>query len=140
VAAGQRAHLTIHGADYQTPDGTCIRDFVHVSDLAGAHLLALEFLAGGGEPDTFNVGVGEGFSVTEVIAAAEGVTGRPVPAAVAGRRPGDPDILVADAARIRTILGWRPRHSDLTTIVGDAWRFHARRFGAGRCEPLEAVR
>ncbi|HEX6912188.1 MAG TPA: UDP-glucose 4-epimerase GalE [Longimicrobium sp.] len=122
VALGQRPHVTIHGDDYDTPDGTCVRDYVHVTDLADAHLRALGALDGGSR--TYNLGSGRGFSVREVIETARAVTGHPIPAVVGPRRPGDPATLVAGSDRIRRELGWEPRHPDLRDIVGSAWAWH----------------
>jgi UDP-glucose-4-epimerase GalE len=115
--------VTIFGEDYDTPDGTCIRDYIHVSDLAQAHIVALESLLNGGASNRFNVGTGSGFSVREVIRAVEEVTGKKVPYKVGARREGDPPLLVADSSRLRQTLGWTPRHSDLKNIVETAWRF-----------------
>jgi UDP-glucose 4-epimerase len=129
VAAGQREALTVHGQDYPTPDGTCIRDYIHVADLADAHLLALPAPAAG-EHRIYNLGNGTGFSVREVVDAVRQVTGHPVPVEFGPRRPGDPARLVASSARIRTDLGWTPKHPDLLGIVRDAWEFaQARRDG-----------
>jgi UDP-glucose-4-epimerase GalE len=115
----------IFGEDYPTPDGTCLRDYVHVSDLADAHVRALKYLEEGGASATYNVGTEQPSSVREVLAAVERVCGKPVPRRVASRRPGDPAVLYASAARIRSELGWIPRHVALDTIVGDAWRWHS---------------
>jgi UDP-glucose-4-epimerase GalE len=115
--------VTLFGDDYPTPDGTCIRDYIHVSDLAQAHILAVESLLSGGPSNRFNVGTGNGYSVLEVLRAVEEVTGKPVPHRFGARREGDPASLVADSARLRQTLGWTPRHSDLRTIVDTAWRF-----------------
>jgi UDP-glucose 4-epimerase len=120
VAAGQRASMTIFGEDYPTPDGTCIRDYVHVADLADAHLLALP-AAAEGEHRVYNLGNGTGFSVQEVVDAVRTVTGHAVPVEVGARRAGDPAQLVASSERIRADLGWEPRHTDLVGIVRDAW-------------------
>ncbi|MFQ3623520.1 MAG: UDP-glucose 4-epimerase GalE [Acetobacteraceae bacterium] len=119
AAAGRRPPLTVFGDDYDTPDGTCIRDYIHVADLASAHLLALEAIRG--RSVRYNLGNGTGYSVREVIAAAERVTGRRVPHAIGPRRAGDPPVLVASSARIRDELGWTPRHPDLETIIAHAW-------------------
>ncbi len=124
AALGRLAEVTIHGEDYDTPDGTCIRDYIHVMDLADAHIKALEYLLAGGAPLALNLGSGEGASVREVIAAAEQVTGRNIPVAVGARRPGDPDRLVAAPARAGEVLGWRTERSDLPTLIADAWRWH----------------
>src|SRR5918995_5264886 len=120
VAAGQREAITVYGEDYPTPDGTCIRDYIHVSDLADAHLLALPAPAEG-EHRIYNLGNGTGFSVQQVVDAVREVTGHPVPVVVGERRAGDPAQLVASSDRIRTDLGWTPRHTDLAGIVRDAW-------------------
>jgi UDP-glucose 4-epimerase len=120
VAAGEREHLTVYGEDYPTPDGTCIRDYIHVEDLSDAHLLALT-APQPGEHRIYNLGNGTGFSVQQVIDAVREVTGHPVPVVVGERRAGDPAQLVASSDRIRTDLGWTPRHTDLVGIVRDAW-------------------
>ncbi|SDO34519.1 UDP-glucose 4-epimerase GalE [Geodermatophilus sp. DSM 45219] len=120
VAAGQREHLTVYGEDYPTPDGTCIRDYIHVEDLSDAHLLALP-APSPGEHRVYNLGNGTGFSVQQVIDAVREVTGHPVPVVVGERRAGDPAQLVASSDRIRADLGWTPRHTDLAGIVRDAW-------------------
>lgn len=119
AAIGDREKVMIHGDDYDTPDGTCIRDYVHISDLAQAHLLAIEKEVAGG----FNLGNGEGYSVKEVIQTAREVTGRPIPAEVGPRRPGDPDRLVACSDKARGELGWSPAQADLKTIIESAWRW-----------------
>jgi UDP-glucose 4-epimerase len=121
VVSGQA--VTVFGDDYDTPDGTCIRDYIHVSDLAQAHILAVEHLMAGGPSDQFNVGTGTGHSVLEVIRAVEAVTGRKVPHVIGGRREGDPARLVAASDKLQTTLGWKPRMSGLRTIVEHAWRF-----------------
>jgi UDP-glucose 4-epimerase len=120
VARGQRSHIAIFGDDYDTPDGTCVRDYVHVADLADAHVRALERLDEHGTV-TCNLGNGTGFSVREVIESARRVTGHAIPAEVAPRRPGDPAALVASSARARDLLGWVPQVPDLDRIVADAW-------------------
>jgi UDP-glucose 4-epimerase len=121
---GRRPPLQVFGTDYPTPDGTAIRDYVHVIDLADAHLKALEYLEAGGESTALNLGTGVGSSVSEVIAAAEAVTGRPVPYEVAPRRPGDPVALSSDTTRSKRLLRWSPRYS-LTDILGSAWAWHS---------------
>jgi len=118
--------VTIYGDDYPTPDGTCIRDYIHVDDLAQAHILALEYLLSGGESDQFNVGTGTGHSVMEMVRAVEEVTGRKVPYAMGPRREGDPAELVASSEKLRTKLNWKPRYADLHSIVEHAWRFATR--------------
>ena len=123
TAAGLRPEMQVNGTDYPTPDGTCIRDYVHVDDLAAAHVQALAHLAAGGTSLIANCGYGRGYSVREVLEAVERVTGHTLPVRHAARRPGDPAVLVADNRRIRQSLGWQPRHADLETIVASAWRF-----------------
>jgi UDP-glucose-4-epimerase GalE len=115
--------VTVFGDDYETPDGTCIRDYVHVSDLAQAHVLAVEHLLKGGDAGVFNVGTGAGHSVKEVLAAVEAVTGKKVPFQLGPRREGDPPQLVADSKKLRQTLGWKPVRADLQRIVSDAWQF-----------------
>jgi UDP-glucose-4-epimerase GalE len=121
VLSGQP--VTVFGEDYATPDGTCIRDYIHVKDLAEAHILALEYLLAGGSSDQFNVGTGSGHSVMEVIRAVEEVTGRTVPYVTGTRRAGDPASLVASSDKLQSKLGWQPRSSELKTIVKHAWDF-----------------
>jgi UDP-glucose 4-epimerase len=123
VAAGARAHVDILGDDYPTPDGTCLRDYVHVSDLASAHLLALDALAGGAPGGVYNLGGGGGFSVREVIDVARRVTGHAIPVRAAARRPGDPPRLVASSARAKAALGWTPARQSLEVIVESAWQW-----------------
>lgn len=125
-AAKSRQPVTIHGDDYDTLDGTCIRDYIHVSDLADAHVLALQALLGGAQSTAYNLGNGRGYSVREVISAAESVTGLTIPAIVGGRRLGDPPVLVGDARKFVTELGWTIRHSDIKAIIDTAWRWHTR--------------
>jgi len=124
AAQGQRPHVEIYGSDYPTPDGTCIRDYVHVDDLAEAHLLALERLEPG-KGLLYNLGIGRGYSVRQVIETVAQVTGKNVPAIKGPRRAGDPPVLVASSERIQRELGWRPRYIDLTSIVETAWRWHS---------------
>ncbi len=119
--------ITLFGDDYDTPDGTCVRDYIHVCDLAEAHILALECLLGGGAGGAFNVGTGSGHSVKEVLRAAEEVTGRPVPFVMGPRRPGDASVLVADSTRLSRTFGWKPRFTDLREIVATAWEFEKKR-------------
>jgi len=121
--------LTVFGEDYPTPDGTCIRDYVHVMDLARAHLLALQHLLDGGASEVFNCGTGHGFSVREVISAAERVTGLGVPYNAGPRRDGDPAELVADSSKLKKTLGWKPKYRNLESIVETAWRFDRVRHG-----------
>jgi UDP-glucose-4-epimerase GalE len=127
AAAGTRPAIDVFGTDYPTRDGTCERDYIHVSDLADAHVQALRYLAEGGQTTAINLGTGEGHTVREVINAVESVTGRPVPRRETGRRAGDPPILVADARRAAKMLGWTPSRSDLPTIVRTAWAWHQNR-------------
>ncbi|MDF2733495.1 MAG: UDP-glucose 4-epimerase [Chloroflexota bacterium] len=123
VAAGRTPVVDVFGTDYPTPDGTAIRDYVHVLDLADAHVLALEYLMGGGRGATLNLGTGQGASVLDVVAAARAATGRPIETRERPRRPGDPSAIWADGRLARDILGWEPRH-DLAEIVASAWRWH----------------
>jgi UDP-glucose-4-epimerase GalE len=124
AAAGALPRVDIYGTDYPTPDGTCVRDYVHVADLGDGHVQALEYLRGGGDSAALNLGTGRGYSVREVIAAAERVTGRAIPVNHAPRRAGDPPVLVADASRARAVLGFAPRHAEIEDIVATAWRWH----------------
>jgi len=124
---GARPPLKVFGRDYDTPDGTCIRDYIHVDDLAQAHLLALEYLWQGGETTVFNLGNGEGFSVQQVLDTVAEVAAKPVPANDAPRREGDPARLVADASRAKSVLGWQPKFPDLETIVKHAWAWEQKR-------------
>ncbi|MBO9679730.1 MAG: UDP-glucose 4-epimerase GalE [Acidovorax sp.] len=130
AASGRRPHVTVFGRDYDTPDGTCIRDYIHVMDLAEAHWQALRYLANGGATRAFNLGNGDGYSVQQVVDTARAVTGRPIAVQEGARRAGDPARLVADAALARAVLQWQPRHGDLRTIVQDAWRWESRTAGA----------
>lgn len=124
AARGLREQMEIFGQDYDTPDGTCIRDYIHVSDLAEAHVLALDFLKAGGESTALNLGNGRGFSVREVIEVMQLVSGRKFKVRIGPRRPGDPARLVADPSRARQVLGWTPKRADLDTQVADAWNWH----------------
>ena len=124
VPLGQRAKISIFGGDYPTPDGTCIRDYIHVCDLAAAHILAYDYLARGGKSDVFNLGNGIGFSVKEVIDVARQVTGHPIPAELCPRRAGDPARLVASSEKAQRVLGWKPQYAALETIVKTAWDWH----------------
>lgn len=123
VALGKRENISVFGTDYPTPDGTCVRDYIHVEDLASAHLLALNALLEESGSMIFNLGNGRGFSVKEVLETARRVTGHAIPAVMQSRRPGDPAVLVASSEKIRQTLGWSPRKPDLETIVSDAWRW-----------------
>ena len=127
VALGRRDGIKVYGDDYPTPDGTCIRDYIHVEDLSWAHLLAFEALAEK-EQLIYNLGNGSGFSVREVIEAARRVTGRSIPARVFPRRPGDPAVLIASSEKIIRELGWKPRHTNLDDIVASAWQWHQIRY------------
>lgn len=123
AASGRRPHITVFGRDYDTPDGTCIRDYVHINDLCSAHWLALQALASGAGSQAFNLGNGNGFSVQQVIDTARRVTGREIPVRDAERRAGDPARLVADATRAVTQLGWRPRYAALDQLIEHAWHW-----------------
>jgi len=122
VALGKRDSFTIYGGDYPTPDGTCIRDYVHVYDLAQAHLLTLDALEEGSR--TYNLGNGQGFSNLQVVETARKVTGHPIPTQIGPRRPGDPAVLVASSEKIRSELGWQPKYADLESIILSAWEWH----------------
>jgi UDP-glucose 4-epimerase len=124
VAQGKRDHVTVFGEDYLTPDGTCIRDYVHVDDLGAAHLAALDLLKPG-EGLELNLGTGRGHSVREVIDACRRVTGHAIPERIGPRRPGDPPELVADSSKAQRVLGWRPQYVDIESIVETAWRWHS---------------
>lgn len=125
TALGQRKEITVFGDDYDTPDGTCIRDYVHVEDLIKAHLLALDYLKKGGESDIFNLGSSQGFSVNEMIAAARTVTGKEIPVKIGPRRAGDPGTLIASSDKAKQVLGWNPVHTSVEKIIGDAWNWHS---------------
>ncbi|MBH8573523.1 UDP-glucose 4-epimerase GalE [Nostocaceae cyanobacterium CENA369] len=127
TALGKRESISIFGTDYPTPDGTCIRDYIHVSDLADAHVLGLEYLLKGGDSEVFNLGNGSGFSVREVIAAAEQVTGLNIPIQECDRRPGDPPSLIGSGEKARKILGWQPQYPEIKDIVTHAWQWHQKR-------------
>ena len=124
AAQGTRDHISIFGTDYPTSDGTCIRDYIHVTDLAQAHILAVEYLMKGGKSDIFNLGNGVGYSVREVIETARKVTGRPIPVTETSRRAGDPARLVASSEKAKRILGWKPVHNCLEEIIASAWNWH----------------
>jgi UDP-glucose 4-epimerase len=126
AASGRRPHISVFGRDYDTPDGTCIRDYVHIADLCEAHWLALQSLMNGGPSQAYNLGNGNGFSVQEVIDTAEAVTGRKIAVVHAPRREGDPARLVADATLARKQLGWQPQYADLATIIEHAWKWETR--------------
>ena len=124
VPNGQREKIMVFGDDYATPDGTCIRDYIHVTDLAQAHILALDYLLKGGENNVFNLGNGVGFSVREVVDCARKVTGHPIPEEMAPRRAGDPAQLIASSEKAMKVLGWKPQYNDLETIIATAWEWH----------------
>ena len=125
VPNGKRESVSIYGTDYDTPDGTCIRDYIHVTDLAEAHILAVEYLMKGGESNVFNLGNGVGYSVREVIETARKVTGHPIPAVEIPRRAGDPARLVASGEKAKTVLGWEPKITSLEDIIRSAWVWHS---------------
>ena len=125
VPNGKRESVSIYGTDYATPDGTCIRDYIHVTDLAQAHILAVEYLANGGASDIFTLGNGVGYSVREVIESARSVTGHPIPAIEVPRRSGDPARLVASGEKAKKILGWEPKIKQLDEIIASAWKWHS---------------
>jgi len=125
---GKRADVKIFGADYDTPDGTCIRDYIHVTDLADAHVKALRHLMNGGKSDSFNLGNGNGFSVRDVIETARQVTGRSIKATTSERRAGDPPVLVGSSEKANRILNWKPQYNNLATIIETAWEWHKKDF------------
>ena len=124
VPLGKRDHITVFGDDYATPDGTCLRDYIHVIDLADAHVLALEYLRKGGDSNIFNLGNGQGFSVKEMIEAAKEATGKDIKVEMGARRAGDPAQLIASSEKARKILGWNPRYTDVKQVIGTAWNWH----------------
>jgi UDP-glucose 4-epimerase len=125
TALKQRPFVTIYGEDYDTPDGTCIRDYIHVEDLINAHLLALNYLREGGKSDVFNLGSNQGFSVKEMIDTARSVTGNDIPSQMGPRRAGDPSILIASSDKAKQVLGWNPTRTSITKIIEDAWKWHS---------------
>ena len=125
VANGTRKQISVFGEDYPTKDGTCVRDYIHVTDLAQAHILALDYLLNGGDNNVFNLGNGVGFTVKEVIDVARSVTGHPIPAVVSPRRAGDPAQLIASSEKAVNVLGWKPQYNDLNTIIETAWKWHS---------------
>ena len=131
VALGRRKEIEIFGTDYKTRDGTCIRDYIHVSDLAEAHLLALNYLREGGDSDAFNLGTGKGYSVKEVVEATRRITGREIKVRIAPRREGDPPVLIADPSKAWEVLNWRQRYTEIGEIIESAWEWHRMRFGGG---------
>lgn len=124
VPNGKRPEISIFGDDYDTKDGTCVRDYIHVTDLAQAHILAMNYLMDGGDNAIFNLGNGVGFTVNEVIETARRITGHPIPASIAPRRAGDPAQLIASSQKAKEILGWKPQYDDLETIISSAWKWH----------------
>jgi UDP-glucose 4-epimerase len=130
TALGLRDSISIFGTDYDTPDGTCIRDYIHVTDLAEAHVLGVNYLLKGGESNIFNLGNGNGFSVREVIEAARQVTGHPIKAVECDRRPGDPPALVGSSEKAKRVLGWTPQYLSMSDIVSHAWHWHQKRHKA----------
>ncbi|MEL7141278.1 MAG: UDP-glucose 4-epimerase GalE [Cyanobacteria bacterium J06643_4] len=129
AALGKRDSISIFGTDYPTSDGTCIRDYIHVSDLASAHVLGVDYLRKGGDSNIFNLGNGQGFSVREVIDTAKAVTERPIQVVESDRRPGDPPVLVGSAKKASDVLGWNPQYGQLSDIIQHAWRWHQQRHG-----------
>ncbi len=132
--------IAIFGTDYDTPDGTCIRDYIHVTDLADAHVKALHYLREGGPSTALNLGTGQGYSVKEILASVEAVTGRQVPHRIAERRAGDPPTLVADPSLANETLRWKPQCSDIETIVRSGWHWHRTRNAAGPADPAGTPR
>ena len=126
VAAGKKREVDVFGTDYRTMDGTAIRDYVHISDLAEAHWSALKYLRGGGQSDSVNLGTGRGYSILQVIRSALETTGKPIPVRMRDRRAGDPARLVADVTKAASVLGWKAEKSDLRTILQSAWAWHSR--------------
>ena len=124
VPNGKREYISIFGNDYETKDGTCVRDYIHVNDLAQAHILAMEYLRKGNDSNIFNLGNGVGFTVKEVVETARKVTGHPIPAKEEPRRAGDPSTLIASSEKAKDILGWKPKFDDLETIITTAWNWH----------------
>lgn len=129
TALGKRESISIFGTDYPTDDGTCVRDYIHVSDLADAHILGLEYLLKGGDSTFFNLGNGKGFSVKEVIETARQITGKEIKAVECDRRPGDPPALIGSAEKARKILGWQPQYTSIKDIMTHAWEWHQKRHG-----------
>lgn len=129
TALGKRESISVFGTDYPTEDGTCIRDYIHVTDLATAHVLGLEYLLKGGDSEVFNLGNGSGFSVKQVIEAGRQVTGREIKAVELERRPGDPPALIGSSEKARTVLGWQPQYPGINEIIRHAWNWHQKRHG-----------
>jgi UDP-glucose 4-epimerase len=130
TALGRREHISVFGTDYETPDGTCIRDYIHVSDLADAHVRGLQYLLDGESSQVFNLGNGSGFSVKEVIETARQVTGKEIPVVYGDRRPGDPPILLGSSRKAQEVLKWQPRYPELAAIIDHAWQWHQQRHKA----------
>lgn len=124
VPLNQRKYISVFGNDYDTKDGTCVRDYIHVTDLAQAHILALEYLSNGNESNVFNLGNGVGFTVNEIIETARNVTGHSIPAKMESRRAGDPSQLIASSEKVKTVLGWKPEFTDINSIIETAWNWH----------------
>lgn len=124
VPLNQRKYISVFGNDYDTKDGTCVRDYIHVTDLAQAHILALEYLSNGNESNVFNLGNGVGFTVNEIIETARNVTGHSIPAKIESRRAGDPSQLIASSEKAKTVLGWKPEFTDINSIIETAWNWH----------------
>ena len=124
VPSGKREYISVFGADYDTTDGTCVRDYIHVNDLATAHILAMKYLREGNESNIFNLGNGVGFTVKEVVETARKVTGHPIPMNIEPRRTGDPAKLIASSQKAKKILGWSPQYQELETIISTAWEWH----------------
>lgn len=124
VPNGKREYISIFGNDYDTKDGTCVRDYIHVNDLAQAHILAMKYLCDGNDSNIFNLGNGVGFTVKEVVETARKVTGHPISAKEEPRRAGDPSMLIASSAKAKEVLGWNPQYADLKTIIDTAWNWH----------------
>lgn len=124
VPLGQRPYITVFGTDYETKDGTCIRDYIHITDLVNAHILALRYLMNGGESNIFNLGSNTGYSVLEMIEAARKVTGHEIPMQIGERRAGDPALLIASSEKAKTVLGWEPQYTDIEGIIASAWKWH----------------
>jgi UDP-glucose 4-epimerase len=124
VPNGKREYISIFGNDYDTKDGTCVRDYIHVNDLAQAHILAMKYLCDGNDSNIFNLGNGVGFTVKEVVETARKVTGHPISAKEEPRRAGDPSMLIASSAKAKEVLGWNPQYADLETIIDTAWNWH----------------
>ena len=125
VAQGKREKIAVFGDDYDTPDGTNVRDYVHPFDLADAHILAVDYLRAGQPSDAFNLGSSTGFSNLHIVEAARKVTGHPIPLEIAERRPGDPDTLIASSEKARNVLGWQPKFDNIETIIETAWKWHS---------------